>query len=166
MLSEQIDPDSVASEAAGQPPHAWFTKLRDSGKLFDATRFVTHALPRYECVVWGAQALLSMGAVERLDPNMVAVLRWIDQPSDALRREAGELAEATRRDGPAKMLGLAVMMSGGSLSAPEYPPVLPPTSVCAHLVAAAVLTGAHLLPDPSQALQQALAAGEAMAQGE
>ena len=116
-------------------------------------------------VAWGAQALLEMGAVNRLDPNMVAVLRWIDQPGDGLRREAAELADKTRKDTPAKLLALAVAMSGGSLTAPEFPPVLPPVDTCAKIVFGAIMAGAHSLADPTAALTRALASGEAMAQG-
>lgn len=166
LLAEQVNPDHEAPSAAGQPPHIWFAALLADDKLSDALGFVAHALPRYEAVAWGAKALLEMGAVDRLDPIMVAVLRWIDQPGDELRRAASDLAETTRKDSPAKQLGLAVMMSGGSLSGPEFPPVLPPPDVCAKLVYGALMAGAHRLPDPKPALLQALASGEAMARGE
>ncbi len=166
LLAEQVNPDQVAPGSTNKPPHIWFATLLADGELSDALGFVAHALPRYEAVAWGAQALLEMGAVERLDPIMVAVLRWIDQPSDGLRRAASELAESTRKDSPAKQLGLAVMMSGGSLSGPEFPPVLPPPDVCSKLVYGALMAGAHQLPNPQPALLQALAAGEAMARGE
>ena len=127
--------------------------------------FLAHALPRYEAVVWGAQVLLEAGIADRHDPLMVAVLRWIDQPGDDLRRNAGDLAEATRRNTPARNLAHAVLMSGGSIAPPEFPAVQPPTAVCAALVTGAVLAGAYALRDPRAALDLALKLGEAIANG-
>jgi len=163
LLSAQIDPDAIVTQAAGQPLHAWFATLVSQDKLFDAALFLGSALPRFECVMWGTQVLMEMAAVDRQDPIMVAVLRWIDQPSDALRRHAGELAEAARRETPARKVGMAVMMSGGSLAPEGLAPVLPPPGTCAVLVAGAVFSGAYSRPDSKMALRRALLAGEAIA---
>ena len=165
QLAGEIDPDDIPPAAVGQPPHAWYAQLCADGVLHKAAMFLAHALPRYECVVWGAQALLDMGAIERHDPVTNAVLRWIDQPGDALRREAGERAAATRRESPARTLAEAVMFSGGSLAPAEYATVLPPEGACALMVAAALMAGAGQTGDYRARMQRALALGEAIAQG-
>lgn len=165
QISALIDPDDVPEAAAQHPPHVWFAQLVEQGRLADAVIFLAHALPRYECAAWGAQALLDIGAVDRLDPLMVAVLRWIDQPSDALRRDAGNLADATRRSTPPKLLAQAVMMSGGSIAPPDLHPILPSAGICAALVAGAILGGVKNLPDPDKALRRAIELGEALAAG-
>jgi|GEM_PF-1941293 hypothetical protein len=163
LLSARIDPDTTVTQAAGQPLHAWFATLVSQDKLFDAALFLGSALPRFECVVWGTQVLLEMAVIDRQDPIVVAVLRWIDQPSDALRRHAGDLAEATRRESPARKLGMAVLMSGGSLAPDGLAPVLPPLGTCAMLIAGAVFSGAYSRPDSKMAMHRALVAGEAIA---
>lgn len=165
QLSEAVNPRKVPEGAAGKPPHEWYARLLDGNKLFEAVEFVAHALPRYECAAWAAQALLEIKAADRLDPVMVAVLRWIDEPSDALRRACNDQAEACRFDTPAKLLAQAVFLSGGSLAPEEYEPVLPPPDVCAKLAAGAVLSGAYAGDDPNGALRTILRLGEAMAAG-
>ena len=165
QIARQIDPDSPPHESDRLPPHLRFAELTGQGRRNDAVAFLAHALPRYEAVVWGAQVLLEAGIADRHDPLMVAVLRWIDQPGDDLRRNAGDLAEATRRNTPARNLAHAVLMSGGSIAPPEFPAVQPPTAVCAALVTGAVLAGAYALRDPRAALDLALKLGEAIANG-
>lgn len=165
QLIELIDPERRPVKLTGQAPHAWFADLVSAGKYSDALSFVAHALPRYECVTWSAQALIDIGAVDRREPLMVAILRWIDEPSDQLRRAAGELGDNTREDTPSRMLALAVMFSGGSIAPADMPPVQPPTDVCAKFAHAAVLKGALARPDRVTAQRRALELGEAMARG-
>lgn len=165
MLAEAVNPRKVSPDAAGKLPHEWYASLLETNRLFEAVEFVAHALPRYECAVWAAQALLELGVVDRLDPVMVGVLRWIDEPSDALRRACHELAEASRSDSPAIMLAQAVFLSGGSLAPEDLAPVLPPPDVCAKLAAGAVLSGAYACKVPDVALRTVLRLGEAMVAG-
>lgn len=165
QLVQLIDPKRQAGESSGQPPHAWFARLIEEGKLMDALAFIAHALPRYECVVWAARALMDMNAIQRGDPLVLAVLRWIDEPGDAMRRAAGDLADSNSDDSPARSLALAVLFSGGSLAPPEYAAVQPPADICAKFAFAAVLSAAVAQPDRNAALRRALSLGEAMARG-
>ena len=119
QLANLIDPDADSSEAVGQTPPAWFARLVGRGDLTEACEFLAHALPRYECVVWAAQALLETGAVDRADPAVVAILRWIDNPDDATRRAAGAAADAVRNASAPKLLANAVFFSGGSIAPPD-----------------------------------------------
>lgn len=163
QIAGLIDPDDVPEGAAQQQPHHWHAQLVEQGRLGEAVIFLAHALPRYECVAWGAQALLDIGAIDRYDPLTVATLRWIDLPGDALRREAGDLADSTRRNSAARMLAHAVAFSGGSLAPPDLPAVQPPPGVCAAFVSGAILDGVKYQPDPDAALLRAIELGEAMA---
>lgn len=165
QLVELIDPKRRVGESPGHPPHEWFAKLIGDGKLMDAMAFIAHALPRYECVVWSARALMELGAVDRNDPLMLAVLRWIDEPSDSLRRAAGELADFSNDESPARSLALAVLFSGGSLAPPEYSAVQPPADVCAKFAFSAVLSGSLAQPDRNAAMRKVLELGESMARG-
>jgi hypothetical protein len=165
QLVELIDPKRRVGDSPGHPPHVWFAKLVGDGKLMDALAFIAHALPRYECVVWATRALMELNAIDRNDPLVVAVLRWIDEPSDPLRRAAGELADANNDDSSARSLALAVLFSGGSLAPPEYAAVQPPADVCAKFAFSSVLSAALEQPDRNAAMRKALDLGEAMARG-
>lgn len=165
QLAAVIDPQAVPPEAAGVAPPAWFARLRDTGEAADAVFFIAHAMPRYECVVWALRSLLDMSAVERTDPAIVAALRWIDNPSDTLRRAAGELADGPDDEAPGAMLCQAIFLAGGSLSGEDLPPVQPPPDVCAKLAAAAVLSAAFAAPDPAVALATSLSLGETVIAG-
>jgi hypothetical protein len=165
QIAQMIDPDKVPQGAAALPPHGWFAQLLAAGRLNEAVMFIAHALPRYECIIWMTQSLIEMGAVDRRDPLVVAVLRWIDQPTDELRREAAALAEKARGNSAAKQMAEAVMLSGGSLAPADLPPVQPPPDVCAKLASGAVLTGVYSLSEPKPALRRALELGEAIARG-
>lgn len=166
LLAEAVNPRKVPDGAAGKPPHEWYANLVEGNRLFEAVEFVAHALPRYECAVWGAQALLELGVVDRLDPVMVAILRWIDEPSDALRRVCHAEAEKVADNTPAKFLAQAVFLSGGSMAPEDLEPVLPPPDVCAKLTAGSVLSAAYACAEPNAAIKSALRLGEAMAAGQ
>ncbi len=144
-------------------PDAYFKTLVGTGKLRDAVYFVSHALPRYEGVVWAVQTLLAANAVDRNHPLVIAVLRWIDDPCDELRRAAEQLAEAEVTTSPAYMLAKAVFMSGGSISLAEFPPVLPPPGASAKFATGAILDAAYATGDPAEFLRLAAELGDAMA---
>jgi hypothetical protein len=162
QLTLLIDPDNDPGEAAGQSLPAWYARLLDGGDLDGALEFMAHALPRYECVVWAARALLETGIADRNDPLMIAVLRWIDNPDDTMRRAAADAGDGARRTTPAKLLCDAVFLSGGSLAPVDFPPVQPEPYLCAKMASIAVVLGAHTLVDPDGAMRRALTIGEAM----
>lgn len=152
--------------APGTRPQDYFAQLVEGEHLAEAITFLAHSLPRYECVVWGARALLETDTANRRDPLVSATLRWIDSPNDEVRRSIGALAEQERNATPAVLLANAVWLSGGSLSDPELPAVLPATHVCAKLVAGALLKAAYATTDPSASLRLMLVGGEELARGQ
>ncbi len=157
-----VDPEVPTSESVGQPLHGWYAQLAQSGDLGTAVEFMAHAMSRYDCVAWATRSAISTGLIDRGDPLVVAVLQWIDNPEDPLRRAAGDAAETVKKDTPAKLLCLGVWFSGGSLAPEGLAPVQPPADACATLCAAALLVGAHTQADPDAALGQIGEFGEAM----
>jgi hypothetical protein len=152
-----------APDELRQPPHAYFGKLVEAGSFHEALYFVGHALPRYESVVWATQTLLASGAVDRTNPLVVAVLRWIDDPCEDLRRRIEQIADDVRVITPAYLLARAAFMSGGSISKPDTPPVLAPADACAKFAVGAVLEAASLSDSAEQFMRQAAELGEGMA---
>lgn len=158
-----IDPKAAPRSALG-PLAQWHARLVAAGNLDGAIEFVAHALPRYECIAWAAQAALATGIVDRTDPAVIAVLQWLDDPGDALRRAVAEAAEAGEQ-GPVALLCQAVFLSGGSIAPEDLAPVHAPADVCAKLAAAALLVGAYSSADPQTALRQIVELGEAAVTG-
>ncbi len=150
-------------DALNQSPPVFFNSLVEEGKFREAVYFISHALPRYESVVWAAQTLLASGTVDRNNPLVVAVLRWIDDPCEELRRKIEELIAEESKITPEYMLANSAFMSGGSISIPESPPVLASADACAKFAAGAVLNAATESADSIQVLRQAADLGDAIA---
>jgi hypothetical protein len=158
--SFDFDDDSAA---APMLPATYFQMLVDRQRLSDAATFVSHALPRYEGIVWAVQSLRTHWSAGRSDALVTEILRWIDNPSDEQRRAIRNMADALPSDSPAALLGLAVFLSGGSISEPELPAVLPPPDVSAKLAAAAVLKAAFDETEPTEMLMGAISIGQSIA---
>jgi len=163
LLAALIDPDTVPEAAHGVAPAQWFAMLREQGRVFEATTFLAHALPRYECVVWAARTLIESGALVRSDPLVGATLRWIDDPSDHLRRAAGEAADRSGRARAGELLCQAVFYSGGSIAPEDLAAVNAPPQTCARMAAGAVLTGAYDHATPAAVLERGFEIGDTLA---
>ncbi len=148
-------------------PAAFFRTLVDVAKFDEASNFIGHALPRYEAVVWATQTLRTRTEeVPKSEDDLVtSILRWIDDPSDERRRSIRDEADGVGANTPATLLALAVYFSGGSISEPDLPPVLPPPDACGKFASAAVLTAAYAQPDSKDMLRNALRIGETIASG-
>jgi hypothetical protein len=164
QLAASVNPRDVPEDSRGIAPATWFSQLREAGKATYAVNFLAHAMPRYECVVWAVRALIEMG-IDRADPAIVAALRWIDSPSDKLRRAAAALGDTLDDETPQALLCKAIFLSGGSISEEDLPAIQPPPDVCAKLAAAAVLTAAFTGKAPADAIAASLQLGESVLAG-
>jgi hypothetical protein len=158
------DPEDIAADSnAALTPDKYCQSLVDRGEIGKAVEFVAHALPRYEAVVWAAQVLRRLTPGQ--DTMLTAVLRWIDDPNDADRRAVYERAELLPTGSAKALLGTAVFYSGGSISGPDLPAVLPPAFACGKAAYGAVLTAAYDANDKDAVLRDALRIGESIASG-
>lgn len=163
LLAAYADPDSEVSDLAhGRAPHDWYAELVAANQTSDAISLLAHALPRYDCVVWALRCLLELKAIERPDPLTLAVLRWIDQPNDTLRREVQELGDGLKPASPAALLAQAVFFSGGSIAPADLPPIQPPPEACSRMAAGAILIAAAAQPDHTAACKRAMSLGESI----
>ena len=146
---------------------ALVAKLRAAGRLNDAAFFLGQALPRYETVAWAARAVRDMRpAPLESGPDadaLKAALLWVQDPSDARRRAAFEMAGKARTVGAERLVALAAFFSGGSLTPAEAPPVQAPNESAGLFAAGAVLMAAAKSDDQADALAKALDAGAAVA---
>jgi hypothetical protein len=161
-----------ADEAALPDPEigaqAHYEALRDADRLIDAIDFLGHAMPRYEAVSWAAHILHAESKTHQIPMrDRLALdhsLRWLGDPDDAKRRATRDAAEAASDRSPERMLGMAVFFSGGSLSNPDLPPVLPPPQVSCRCAVGAVKAAAFRTDTPESVLKRALQLAEAVAE--
>ncbi|WP_372731494.1 hypothetical protein [Novosphingobium sp.] len=164
QLAAYVNPRQVPEQARDVAPPAWFAHLREAGEVVDAVNFIAHAMPRYECVVWAVRTLIDIG-IDRTDPAIVAALRWIDNPSDGLRRAAAHLGESLDDETPQSLLCQTIFLSGGSISEEDLPAIQPPPDTCAKLAAATVLTAAFGSDEADKAISKGLTLGETVLAG-
>jgi hypothetical protein len=106
---------------------AFLAALARENHWLDALRFAPYALERTSAIWW---AVLCAWEFYRPTPPAAAdrvlhvVMEWLNDPTEAHRREAYEVAQAARLTTPAGNLAMAVYFAVGSLS-PEGQPVVP-----------------------------------------
>ena len=160
-LGEESLPDH------GITPGDHFGTMRAREERVDAVRFMGLALPRFEAVSWAAHLLESEARDRRLPSRdrqaLDFALRWLGDPDDARRRAVFEAAETADDRSPERLLGLAVFFSGGSISLPDLPPVLPPPEAAGTFAGAAVLAAGFRTDRADALFDAALDLGEAVA---
>lgn len=160
--------DEEALPAADVGVRAHYDGLRADGGGREAIAFIGHALPRMEAIAWAARLLEEEArghALPRRDRQALDhVLRWLGDPDDARRRGARDAAEAASDRSPERMLAMAVFFSGGSMSLPDLPPVLPPPEASGRMAVGAVTLAAYRSGDPEPFFDRALMLAEAVAE--
>lgn len=120
--------------------------LRREEMLEDSVRVLAHILPRAYGVAWACECWQE--ARQGAEPNpadkaaIAAARRWLNDPSEDNRRAALELADRLGYESPAAWLAAAAGWSGGSMLAPDLPPVSPPAGLSGQAVMAAVMLAA------------------------
>ncbi|WP_299647174.1 hypothetical protein [Sphingomonas bacterium] len=152
---------------AGVTPDQHYAALREAGDRPGAVNFLGHALQRLEALAWAARVLEMEGATRELRrPDRQALdhaLRWLGDPNDVTRRAAMDAAEAAGEASPERMLGTGVFFSGGSISDPDLPAVLPAPELAGRFAAIAVTLAAARAEDRDAVLDRAMALGERVA---
>ncbi len=150
--------------------HRHYDTLRSGGQRSAALDYLGHALPRLEAIAWAARVVADAAAPGSQPPSPRArhaldvALRWLEEPSEAHRRAAGDAAEAISRPLAERLLASAVFYSGGSIAAVGAAPVMPPDHVAARYAVGAIRAVAYRGDDPASALDRALTLGERIAE--
>ena len=122
------------------PPAMAFAVLRRDHPSA-AVRFMAHCLPRFDAIQWRYRTL------ERTPPRSprhaeirTGIAGWLMDPSDKRRRAVFELAQAVGIETPDATAGLALFLSGGSMTPAELENgVQPPAGVFGQAVAGTIL---------------------------
>ena len=96
---------------------------------------------------------------------MDRVLRWLGEPTEDFRLAVRAAGDKAKNGSPEQILAQAVFFSGGSMSEPDLPAVLPPLRLCGRFAAAAVILSCLQAADPAAAMKQAIASGNQVAAG-
>jgi hypothetical protein len=160
------DEDSLPEADVSVRAH--YDKVRaEEGGAYAALEFIGVALPRLEAINWAAHILDAESRNRELKlrdrQTLDYCLRWLGDPNDANRRAAHESAQAASPRGPERLLGFAVFYSGGSISTPDLPPVLPPPEAAARFAVGAIATAAYRTDAPEALFDRALVLAEAVA---
>lgn len=160
--------DAVLPDAAVTPA-AHFADLRGAGRDDDALAFLGHALPRLEALAWACTVLDGEARGRSLPPAdrqaLDHALRWLDQPSDAFRRATWRAGQKAHRRAPERALAAAVFFSGGSISEPDLPPVLPTPELAGRYAAGAVRMAALRSERTAEVRARAMDLGTRLAAG-
>ena len=152
------DMDDPQMAAAVQKPAAFVALLAREGEPTDAVEFLARWLPPRQRIWWGCLALWYLYRPEppsAVDTVLAALVRWVEEPTDANRRSARAAGDALGSGHPAGALALAAFWSGGSMSAPHLPEGLPPADLSPQALVSTFRLAVNSQPaDRSQALYQ------------
>ena len=139
----ELSADAAAGLASCALVSEAVTRLEQKNLLIEAARLCAHALPAREAVWWAARctSATTPDALPPADHEACALAEdWVRKPTDAVRREAMERAQAAGFKTPEAWTAVAAFWSGDSMSPPDQPKVPP----APHLTGTAVI-GAVLL---------------------
>lgn len=143
---------------------AHYDTLRTSDPVA-AIEFIAHALPRHEAIYWAADMVgTEADAAGEAAETSGHVRTWLDSPEDRHRRSAYAAAQDLDLAAPERTLAMALFYSGGSIAAPDAPPIQPEPGLANQLAATAVIQAAYRGSDPGAFLARALARAEAIAE--
>ncbi len=168
LMGVDID-DRPPADVAVQPHYA---ALRAGNRRSAALDYLGHALPRLEAIAWAARIIADTAAADppplptppRVRHALDVALRWLEAPTEAHRRAAGDAAEAISQPVAERLLASAVFFSGGSIAAAYASPINPPDHVAARYAVGAISAATHRATNPVAALETALALGERIAE--
>lgn len=139
--------EACALSRTESPPLSFLNSLITMGLFVDACHFLAHALPKREAAWW---AYICAEQAEKKHPNPLCqqalekIKQWVYQPTDENRRAVQIFTEKLGFDTASAWAANAVFWSGGSITAPENPDVMPPENLSAHAVAGTVMLAATL----------------------
>lgn len=129
---------------ATESADAYFARLVELERLEEAIRFIAICLDPRQVTWWGCLCVWESlkTAKQPIDQATVAVdaaVAWVLDPKEAARQALKPIADRLPPSTPAGALAMATFWSGGNISLPDCPEVLPPGDACHKLVACAVV---------------------------
>jgi hypothetical protein len=140
--------DDLEVDPTDEPPLVFLKALTRSETPENAVSFCAYLLPRREAVWWAAQCVRSLASShsDAEQAALEAAETWVREPEEEKRRAALDIGSRNDKSAPTTWVALAAGWSGGSLTAPDQPPVPAPPHLTAKAVRAAVLTALARVP--------------------
>ena len=133
--------NDVEAAPTGEDVLGYLRRLATSATPEDAITFTAYLLRRRDAVYWGCVALARLDLADEGSRTLATARTWVRAPSDGAQRAALEAAQAGDPTLEATWLAYAAGWSGGNISAPGDPPMVPPQYLTARAVRAALLIG-------------------------
>lgn len=146
----ELEKEAQALVDESYTPQQFLDALLNAHQFDSAVTFLAHALPKRESVWWACVCSKSTLTASTNKDNVDALKiaeQWVYAPTEEHRRQAESLAEKTEFTTPFSWAAMAAFWSGGSITAPDEPPVPPAEYLYAHAVAGAVNLSATIDPD-------------------
>lgn len=145
---ELTDDAAEFAENAQLPPLEFIKQLVQKNLFLDAVKFLAHALPKREAIWWACLAVKKTLPESAPAPQLAALNaaeQWAIAPSEDKRLLARAWSEKTGQKSAASWAATAAFWSGGTLSKPGEPDMMPPPYLYAHAVSGAISMAAFEL---------------------
>ncbi len=142
--------------------------LVGSDQLQAAVKFLALGLPKRESIWWSY--ICSKETTNDKDSDISnktidTIEKWVKQPNEDLRRNAGKLAETLGLYVPLGWVATALFWSGGSITPPDKPAAEPESFMCGEAVANAISLAAEQSEDSIDKMKLYLKRGLHIAMG-
>ena len=138
-------PKTIKSEPTDELPLDYLRRILAKGQLDDALAFCGYLLPRREVVWWGCRSVRTLRADAAQGPadGLRLAEAWVKDPSLQNRKAAEDFTKTADRNQALTWLALAVVWSGGTISADGKHGAAPPPELASHAVRVAITLSAH-----------------------
>ena len=136
--------DEGAKLLSGNPTgQQFFDALNKAGLYTDAVRVLARLLAPRDGVWWGCLCAWAVGRSPAGEASIQAAVRWLQDPTDAHRRAAGDAGKTAGPATAAGMVGTAAFLAEGSMSPAGQTDVPTKPELTPKLVSSAVLAAAR-----------------------
>jgi|GEM_PF-4319893 len=126
------------------------TELMQKEEYQDCLELLSYLLPLRKGIWWAAQVVWNCVEGQPSKQEQIALrhtMDWVNEPTEENRQAAGQVAKRMGASNPFGALAMATFYTGGSISLPGLPEVLPPPGSGERLVSAAVICGNAKMPE-------------------
>ncbi|TWT48216.1 FHA domain protein [Thalassoglobus neptunius] len=110
-----------------ETPESFANRLIETGEPNHCVTFMAYALPKRAAVWWLTQCIEEVESLHGEEDGKLLkhVQEWVIDPTDELRRNGMQQAEALEMSTPTSWAAVGAFWSGGSMGPAENPPVEP-----------------------------------------
>ncbi len=124
----------------------FFGKLVENKLYIDAVKFLAHALPKHETILWACTCLQKNELlVSKNEKILEDAKNWLENPSENFRQVIKKSNNLSDFANPFTWIGLAIFWSDGSLTDPEEPVVGPGPTLTAQASGGAIMLATVLM---------------------